>query len=279
MWKQPCSLAYEKSLINFFFVKRKQYRALKYEPGGKLSVHIAELACKKSDATKIKSSTLKIMLQMISHMDIDGALQYSQDLYDLIAVKMHAIEKVNEILDPILNDIDLILERSQSPGYFSHINLYLSNDEFLELKNNSKKANEKSKWFIETNQEDKIKHANLDDGLIPDIYCTSRQRVNNIQNPKSVADKTELKKCKLAGKLPEEADMITSVIRNASVQAGSHICSILEQLVKKPPSTRFASLISDLEKDLLKLTGVEYRRVIKSYNLQEKKDFEEKMII
>lgn len=72
--------------------------------------------------------------------------------------------------------------------------------------------------------------------LLADQFIVSMEKVNDIENPKSLADRLAVLECERKGIPRENADMFVAVKRRAQVQVGAHLVKIIDSLLSGPAS-------------------------------------------
>lgn len=196
-WIKPANLEIEKMFIGLVFIKKKNYYALKMLPGGELATHVAGLACMKSDKTKIKGATQLVLLKMLVEGDYEGYIRYATDLFSLMVVTLRAEEASKSA-------VKMAVENGQLEGL----------DEL----------------------EEKTKRDFGYRDLIPKVYYTSREKVNSIENPKTVADKMEQLRCKRYGIDFSIAATVTDVVRGIKPQVGAPLTAINNTILIREPT-------------------------------------------
>lgn len=157
---------------------------------------------------------------MIINQDIEGFTQFSDDISSILTRVCRANEWVSGSRP--LEGLDYDIESAVKPEDYAKIK-HLSIEEFKERKEIHNKAKEKFEAFTKTFNEQELRESLGDNNFFDPNYCVSREKSNNVINPKSVGDRKEWERCQIEGLRRGAAQMFTNVIRGFSVQCQSHI--------------------------------------------------------
>lgn len=267
-WPKPSSLEIEKFMIGLNFPKKKMYTARMVEPGSfHMTTIIRGLACKKSDKSRLKILTQLGMMQMISEGDYKGAAEFAMVIYSTAMVYLRSKLIAESRIADMVSDIDLELELIQAPGFVDHLSRDLDAEELSTLQNISEAARNRIKDFDNKNGEEMLikKYAAGLESFFLETDCQSKEKVNNIRNPVTVADKKEDVNRKRKGLSHEQSSSYASVYRGSSVQVGSHVISSINTLLVKPVKDEY-------EEEILKFHERQSRGLTeKKYQTEQKR--------
>ena len=232
-WPKPSKLEVEKVMIGLNFPMKKMYTARMIDPHSlKMTTIVRGLACKKSDKTRLKALTQLGVMQMISEGDYKGAAEFMEVIYSISMAYLRARHIAEARVAELVADIDPEIENVVEPGFVDHLNRVVDIDELKELKRRSLIARKRVQEFDKNGMEDKIieKYACDLHDFITDYDCQSREKVNNIKKPTTIADKKQAMICKRLG---EQSKTHVGVYRGSAVQVGSHAITAIDTLLVK----------------------------------------------
>ncbi|ELT95180.1 hypothetical protein CAPTEDRAFT_187509 [Capitella teleta] len=240
-WQKPANLELEKFLIGMIFLQKKNYYALKLLPDGSLDLHVAGLACKRSDRTELKSAAQLPCMKMVMENDIEGLILYAEHLFSLASVYLRAHEIATHEIMRLCEDINVELENitynadDDDGSWVEEAGKAVSSaEELFKLQEKSREARKRVGKFEEEGRFEEILREHGADGLLEEKYAVSREKVNGIYKPRTVADKMAITQCKRRGIPRAQAGLYVDVYRNASVQVAAHILSLIRTLLLHP---------------------------------------------
>lgn len=265
MWDKPSSLEIEKLMIGLNFPCKKMYGARMIEPGScDMTTIVRGFACKKADKTKIKGLTQLGSVQMISENDFRGFARYCTDLYSIMFVALRsrliAQARIDELVKDVIQDIDLLKPGDRCEDIKREIK---DDEDLMQLKKRHNLAKQKIADFDRQGMEEKIiKKFSGERELVTDADCFASEKVNNPHTPKTVADKRERNRCKRTGE--NKYNMYTKVLRGPSVQVGSHLMTMIDTLLIRPPtSEQDLHIVQNHERECRQMTLRQYDSYLK----------------
>lgn len=254
-WEAPASLELEKILFSLIFIQKKMYTAIKLEPDCRLKVHVAGMASKKSDKTKLKSAVQMGLLKMIAEKDYEGAALFLSDVRGLALPYLRAKEHVTHTL----------------------LNMYKKSYEDEDIA--------KLREFVSQNKEHQmlmeLTEGKLDE-LIKPSYCVSREKANSVHNPKTMVDKLVRLRCTMDSTPVSAIENPVSNTRSYKVQVGTVVERILKILFRAPTDGSEEELENTMVMNQYGLSQKQYNSMRnakdKSAKLAAKKAAEYKML-
>ena len=150
-------------------------------------------------------------------------------MFAIASVALQMEEVVYERAKSICNDIDSDLEHAAPVDHPDGVRVIdkrgtggeeiMTRKEFITSVTRSKEARQALVEF-EKNGQSEIRNK-WPTGLLDSADITSSEKVNNIENPKTTADRTALINCMMKGVPLESADIFVSVKLHAQVQIGA----------------------------------------------------------
>jgi DNA polymerase elongation subunit (family B) len=212
---EPCFLELEKIFVCLCNLAKKNYAGEKLLPGSPLAiaVHRTGMSGKKADTTKVKWTAQFAAVRLLVRRDIPGLLLYMRHLYDLASWEIRHQERKEE-------RIKTLCESIQSGGSGSG-----GDDE--------RRAISEILTAEETRQ-------SAGESLLPLGWICSKERVRNVDTPKTVAEKLAVQRCLYRGESILHAPMFVEICRSSSVQVASGFLKILDTLLRAPTTPVFA---------------------------------------
>ena len=208
IFPKPCKLELEKIFLFLCNLAKKSYGGDKLTADLRVSAHRTGMVGKKADTTIIKSRAQFISLKLIRRQDFDGFFEFARVIFDFAFVEISHQENINSEIDKLCEEIPE-----------DDLTCYQAN-----------KAREKIKKIMEEEEH----RQSAGKYFLPLKWLTSKERVRDVENPKTLAAKKALNHCKMNGTHKSKAPMFVDICRPTSVQVTGVLLKILETLLKAP---------------------------------------------
>lgn len=169
--------------------------------------------------------------------DIEGLVEFGKDIFSLASVSLRAEEIINARIKTICDKTNRPLELADvvydaERCFVIVLGEEMAVDVFERRRQDSIDARAEMVLFEKENREKLIRDEFCAEELIHDADMTSSEKVNNIETPRSVADRVAVMNCLRKGVAPESANMFVDIKRRASVQVGAHLIRIYKTCLR-----------------------------------------------
>ena len=213
LYPNPCCLELEKVFISIRNYAKKCYTGDKITPQLEVFAHKSGLTGKKADTTKIKSASQFVCDKLIARKDFCGLFKFIRDLHDLASWEIRHQEKIATKISNFCKNIPD--DRLNSQVAFA------MRDKVRELKELEEKRQNDGKY------------------LIPLQWLISRERVGDVDDPKTIATKRAIELCKFRGEDKHDAPMFVDVCRASSVQVAAGVLKTLDIFLSAPTTEKY----------------------------------------
>lgn len=214
LYPKPCTLELEKVFVSIRNLAKKCYMGDKIVPGKlEVSVHKSGLTGKKADTTKIKSASQFVCDKLIVRKDFDGLMEFIRNLHDLVSWEIRHQDKTAAEISELCKQID-----------DGNLNCPVA------------KTVRKTIQRLYDEEEQRQKEMRY---LVPLQWLISKERVGDVDDPKTVATKRAIELCKFRGEDRHNAPLFIDVCRTSAVQVAAGILKILNIFLSAPMSEKY----------------------------------------
>ena len=210
LYPNPCCLELEKVFISIRNYAKKCYSGEKITPELEVFAHKSGLTGKKADTTKIKFASQFVCDKLIARKDFGGLFKFIRDLHDMASWEIRHQEKIATKISNLCKTI------ADNSPVASTIRIKIQ-----ELKELENKRQEEGEY------------------LIPLQWLISKERVGDVDDPKTIATKRAIELCKFRGEDKHDAPMFVDVCRSSSVQVAAGVLKILDTFLSAPATEKY----------------------------------------
>lgn len=208
LFPKPCFLEFEKIFPFLCNFAKKNYGGEKMLSNMTVYAHRTGMTGKKADSTVVKKSAQFISIKLLGRRDFQGLFAFARDLYDCVSWEIRHQDKKN--------------------AEISHLcSLIPEND--LHSKP-AEVAREKIRKIIENEN----RRQSRGEGLIPLAWLEGKERVGDVDDPKTLSTKRAVELCKYLGEDRHNAPMFVEMCRTSSVQVARGLTTILSTFLNSP---------------------------------------------
>ena len=213
LYPNPCCLELEKVFISIRNYAKKCYTGDKITPELEVFAHKSGLTGKKADTTKIKSASQFVCDKLIARKDFSGLFKFIRDLHDMASWEIRHQEKIATEISNLCTSIPDDRPNSQVA--------FAMRSKIRELRELEDKRQQAGKY------------------LIPLQWLISKERVGDVDDPKTIATKRAIELCKFRGEDKHDAPMFVDVCRASSVQVAAGVLKTLDIFLNAPTTEKY----------------------------------------
>lgn len=213
LFRKPCFLELEKVFLFLCNFAKKNYGGDKILPNLAVTAHRSGMTGKKADTTLVKSRGQFVSIKLIGRRDFDGLFAFVKDLHNFASWEIRHQDRKNAKISELCGRIP----ENDMDSY----------------------AATEARKQIQSRFDEEENRQSSNTALLPLAWLTSRERVGDVDDPKTLATKRAVELCRFRGEDRHDAPMFIEMCRNSSVQVTAGFLKILDTFLSAPMSERF----------------------------------------